>query len=59
MSRHHFWLSEAQFARLSPLLPNKPLGVPRVDDRRAIRGIIHFIRGLMLDCPHRVVGLNC
>ena len=28
MSDHHFWLSEAQFARLEPLLPNKPRGVP-------------------------------
>ncbi|MFT7391031.1 MAG: hypothetical protein ACI9ZH_001259, partial [Paracoccaceae bacterium] len=31
MSNHHFWLSEAQFTRLQPLLPNKPRGVPRVD----------------------------
>ncbi len=27
MSDHHFWLSEEQFARLQPLLPNKPRGV--------------------------------
>ena len=48
MSDHHFWLSEAQFERLKPLLPNKPRGVPRVDDRRVISGIIHVIRnGLM------------
>ena len=48
MSDHHFWLSEEQFARLQPLLPNKPRGVPRVDDRRVISGIIHVIRnGLM------------
>ena len=48
MANHHFWLSEAQFARLKPLLPNKPRGVPRVDDRRVISGIIHVIRnGLM------------
>jgi transposase len=48
MSDHHFWLSEAQFARLRPLLPNKPRGMPRVDDRRVISGIIHVIRnGLM------------
>lgn len=48
MSDHHFWLSEAQFSRLQPLLPNKPRGVPRVDDRRVISGIIHVIRnGLM------------
>jgi len=48
MSDHHFWLSDSQFARLQPLLPNKPRGVPRVDDRRVISGIIHVIRnGLM------------
>ena len=48
MSDNHFWLSEEQFARLQPLLPNKPRGVPRVDDRRVISGIVHVIRnGLM------------
>jgi putative transposase len=53
MSDHHFWLSEAQFARLKPLLPNKPRGVPRVDDRRVISGIIHVIRGGLMwrDAP--------
>lgn len=45
MSDHYFWLSEAPFARLKPLLPNKPRGVPRVDDRRVISGIIYVIRG--------------
>ena len=53
MSCHHFWLSETQFARLEPLLPNKPRGVPRVDDRRVISGIIHVIRGGLMwrDAP--------
>lgn len=53
MSDHHFWLSEAQFARLEPLLPNKTRGVPRVDDRRVISGIIHVIRGGLMwrDAP--------
>jgi hypothetical protein len=45
MSDHHFWLIKAQFSRLQPLLPNKPRGVPRVDNRRVISGIIHGIRG--------------
>jgi transposase len=55
MSDHNFWLSDSQFARLQPLLPNKPRGVPRVDDRRVISGIIHVIRhGLMWrDAPGR------
>ena len=44
MSDHHFWLSDAQVARLQPLLPNKPRGLPRVDDRRVISGIIHVLR---------------
>ena len=44
MADHHFWLSEAQFTRLRPLLPTKVRSVPRVDDRRVISGIIHVIR---------------
>ncbi len=48
MPDHHFWLSDAQFARLQPLLPNKVRDVPRVDDRKVISGIIQVIRyGLM------------
>ena len=34
-----FWLSEAQMARL----PNKLGGVPRVDDRRVISGIVQVL----------------
>lgn len=48
MGNHHFWLSDAQFSRLDPLLPKKVRGVPRVDDRRVISGIIHVLKnGLM------------
>ena len=39
-----FWLSDRQWARLRPLLPNKPRGVPRVDDRRVISGIVHVLQ---------------
>ena len=39
-----FWLSDRQWRRLEPLLPNKPRGVPRVDDRRVISGIVHVLR---------------
>ena len=48
-----FWLSDAQWARLAPLLPNKPRGVPRVDDRRVISGIIHVLKsgGRWADAP--------
>jgi transposase len=36
-----------------PLLPNKPRGVPRVDDRRAISGIVHVLHsgGRWADAP--------
>ena len=40
----HFWLSEEQFARLQSLLPYKVRGVPRVDDRRVLSGIIHVLQ---------------
>jgi transposase len=48
-----FWLSDAQWARLRPLLPNKPRGVPRVDDRRVISGIVQALRsgGRWIDVP--------
>ncbi len=39
----HFWLSEAQLARIKRYFP-LPHGVPRVDDRKVISGIIHVIR---------------
>ncbi len=39
-----YWLAEGQFARLQPLLPSKVRGVPRVDDRRVISGIIHVLQ---------------
>ena len=44
MQHDSFWLSEEQFARLGPLLPSDTRGVPRVDDRRVISGIIHVLQ---------------
>lgn len=48
-----FWLSDRQWARLAPLLPNRPRGVPRVDDRRVVSGIVHVLRsgGRWADAP--------
>ena len=49
-----FWLSDRQWRRLGPLLPNKPRGVPRVDDRRVVSGIVHVLRsggGRWIDAP--------
>ena len=40
----NFWLTEEQFNKIKPLLPNKPRGVPRVDDRRVISGIIFCLK---------------
>ena len=38
-----FWLSDAQWAAIEPLLPRLG-GKPRVDDRRVISGILHRFR---------------
>lgn len=38
-----FWLSEDQLTRISGFFP-LPHGVPRVDDRKVVSGIIHVIR---------------
>lgn len=48
-----FWLSEAQFSRLEPLLPTDTRGVARVDDRRVISGIVHVLKsgGRWVDAP--------
>ena len=48
-----FWLSDRQWRRLEPLLPNKPRGVPRADDRRVVSGIVHVLRsgGRWVDAP--------
>ena len=32
MSVHHCWPSDVQFARIQPLLPDKVLGVPLVEE---------------------------
>jgi len=39
-----FDLSDAEWCLIAPLLPNKPRGVPRVDDRRVINGIFYVLR---------------
>lgn len=37
-------LSEAEWRVIEPLLPDKPRGVARVDDRRVINGIFYVLR---------------
>ena len=54
----HFWLSEAQFAKLAPHLPTDTRGKERVDDRRVISGIVHVLKsgGRWADAPREVYG---
>ncbi len=39
-----FDLSDKEWAIIEPLLPNKPRGVPRVDDRTVLNGIFWVLR---------------
>jgi mannitol 2-dehydrogenase len=47
-----FWFSDAQWARIEPLLPTDVRGKARVDDRRVLSGIVHALRcgGRWADC---------
>ena len=56
-----FWLSAAQMRRIEPCFPLSH-GVPRVDDRRVISGIIFMIRNGLRWCdapaaygPHKTI----
>ena len=44
MTRRRYELTDHEWSVLSPLLPNKPRGVPRVDDRRVLNGILWRFR---------------
>ena len=44
MTRRRFELTDDEWLGIEPLLPNKPRGVPRVDDRRVIDGILWRFR---------------
>ena len=37
-------LSDYEWSVIKPMLPNKPRGVPRVDDRRVLNGIFWVLR---------------
>lgn len=53
-----FWFTDAQWARIEPLLPVYARGKERVDDRRVLSGIVHAIKngGRWADCPREVYG---
>ena len=44
-------LSDLEWAAIKPFLPNKPRGVPRVNDRRVLNGIFWILRSTR----HRVL----
>ena len=39
-----YWLSDAEWARIEPLLPRGRRGAHRVDDHRVISGIVYMLR---------------
>src|SRR5690606_24328858 len=53
-----FWFSDEQWARIEPLLPTDTRGMPRVDDRRVLSGIVQALKsgGRWGDCPEHVYG---
>lgn len=44
MSRRRYELTDFEWSVIQPLLPNKSRGVPRVDDRRVLNGILWRFR---------------
>jgi len=44
MTRRRYELTDKEWSIIEPLLPNKPRGVPRVDDRRVLNGILWRFR---------------
>ncbi len=44
MSRRRYELTEREWSIIAPLLPSEPRGVPRVDDRMVLNGILWRFR---------------
>lgn len=44
MTRRRYELTDGEWSIIEPLLRNKPRGVPRVDDRRVLNGILWRFR---------------
>jgi transposase len=44
MTRRRYELTDREWSVIAPLLPNKPRGVARVDDRRVLNGILWRFR---------------
>ena len=44
MTQRRYELSDFEWSIIEPLLPNKPRGVPRADDRKVLNGIYWRLR---------------
>jgi hypothetical protein len=40
MTQRRYELTDREWSIIAPLLPNKPRGLPRIDDRRVLNGIL-------------------
>jgi len=49
-------LTDYEWAAIKPMLPNKPRGVPRVNDRRVLNGIFWVLRS---GAPWRDLPESC
>ncbi len=55
MTQRRYELSDFEWSIIQPLLPNKPRGVPRADDRKVLNGIFWRLRtgSPLADIPER------
>jgi len=53
-------LTDFEWAAIKSFLPNKPRGIPRVDDRRVLNGIFWVLRCrcLMVPAPLAIIALS-
>jgi transposase len=53
MAKRVYWLSDAEWRRIEPLLPRGRKGARRVGDRRVISGIMYMLKSgaRWRDCP--------
>lgn len=61
-----FWLTDRRWEAIAPVLPSNQPGARRVNDRRVLSGIVHFLRGgglaglpaLLRPCDHHLQPLS-
>jgi hypothetical protein len=51
-------LSDYEWTAIKPILPNKPRGVRRVNDRRVLNGIFWVLHVVLIHCPPRCEQLR-